>query len=103
MKRRLQALVFAAFMLMLAGCGSNQKADNGSGSGAAPVKTEEIQSTKSLDVENDKFIFDARPWLRVRSCHAAREGRSRGGTSPLPGHARAVGEGNGELRMKNGD
>lgn len=58
MKRRLQALVFAAFMLMLAGCGSNQKADNGSGSGAAPVKTEEIQSTKSLDVENDKFTFD---------------------------------------------
>lgn len=40
----------------MAGCSSNQKADNGSGS--APVKTEEIQSTESLDVENDKFTFD---------------------------------------------
>ena len=64
MKRRIQALVFAAFMLMLAGCGSNTKADNGSGSGAAPTKTEvvqeEVQAKKmSLDVENDQFTFDA--------------------------------------------
>lgn len=58
MKRNICVLIFAAFMLMLAGCGFNQKTDNGSGSGATSVKTEAVPSTASLDVENDQFTFD---------------------------------------------
>lgn len=64
MKRRIQAFIFAAFMLMLAGCSSNQKAGDGSGSGTAPATTQKVEEevhakTVSLDVENDLFTFDA--------------------------------------------
>lgn len=68
MKKRIQVIMIAAFMLMVTGCGSNtlsgsvKEVANGTGSGivAAGSAGDIANSTQtpSLDVENDAFTFE---------------------------------------------
>lgn len=57
MKKRVLALVFAAFMITLAGCGQAKDNNSGSGSGDTLSEPENVQQAESLNVENDKFTF----------------------------------------------